>query len=348
MNSTLIKYDNCFDGTINIYPNGTMLLSTYGGYQKTRGRWAYLSDSPFHYAVTNSYSQPTNVNKVFVTPEVRTARDIIRKSYQIVRDPERADAVVIPDEFDIYSQTCRIVVKNEDRNDLYLLDIMKRSQVHQEYLIDIEAHKDIILNWLNGQFCGNRISIYHEDKLEPFSVQFVHKVNEYENILNNTYPSRKYILETALDLSAATTISPETLLIWLKMDDLDLFQKSVSMSDWKKYPHTINFLLEKKGIWYCGYKRDFQLIIDAIRFYDYKYNENYNDVIIEPDDWNMLQKFLMHINRVDVDKGGFVKTEDRIYSNENLKYARKRICIAPLLIDHPMTFRNLKGLASKS
>lgn len=352
MDTTLIKYKDIKECVLTIYANGGMSFDGYRRPSALKGKSAFLADSMFVYYIQAScLHSGAGITKVHVVPEVKTSRDMIRKSYTIVRDPDKADAVVIPEAFDPRIRHYNIIVHDTDTDTLYAVTIYRRNGWHQENNIDLKDYKDSIISYINASFSGHTLKIAHNEDMEQFRVEFIQPADVYDEILKHTYPFRRYINETQLVLQTPNIISPETLVIWSKMTDNNMFEQAICMSDWKDYPHTLCYLLSLKGHSSFSTRRDFRLVMETICYYDYThFSEEYDKGIIQPKDWNMFQRFLMLLKHVDQEKGGFTPQGTCIIRDgtTSIDCVRRRVAIAPLFIDAPMSYKNLLQLAKES
>ena len=243
--------------------------------------------------------------------ECKVNRDVYRNSgYSIVRDPDKANVVVVPDiRADFYSKLhCNIVAKDESTNELYLVTIRKNGYSKGEFTSkDLDAVREYLKD----------VKGLTPDKAQcsDLDIWFIPKCDYLCDIMNSVYPNRVYCQENKIPIKAPTNICPETLLFWENMTDVNLLMRTMCTSDWRNYPiTTMVFLCIKQGMPGTDFStfmtNDFRTLTNAIGWtYWYNLESNLEGRSISPDDYKMLQAYLFAKIGVD-ENGGIVGQKD--------------------------------------
>ena len=285
----------------------------------------------------------TPITSVFISPKCRISRDVVRNDYKIVRSPDKADAYVLPMMKKTFWTKTRVAVYSRSNECFYVYQCNKESGLgYDDKDFDFSSMKHDIINALNACFSGT-IDIYHNDDMSEFSVFCTKKNNDLPEIVNGFYPSRRYIFENTLPVNPPTSIDIQTLEIWRHMDDNNLLAKAISMSNWRDFPFTVCWFIHHFAWRISGiHSSDTEFMLDAIDYYDYddENTETLYNRMISPDDWNLVQKYLLY--RLNLpETGGFRNTgnKTRRLSCQNL--LRERSAVAPMLISVPQPLGEL-------
>lgn len=278
---------------------------------------------------------------LYVSPDCRLNREIIRKSgYSISMRPESADVTLIPSRpassttmyFDVlaYSSAASEVV----------LVTVSRENDYDTFQNKYEAVRDKL------QSLG--YSIY-QDRIMQSQCCFIYpQINTYAEIFRNAHPDRKYLFELNLPVHNVNTISYDLLDIWRKMPCDSIFCSSVCNSDWQKYPVTLCTVFYQKDrlCSLTGRSDNFKLVLGSI---GWKTNAPLSGMlcgrIVDPDDWNFLQGYIMHWLNLPEDGGMLDRNSFPFHNAEQFAemYRRRYIC-APFKIDKPMLYDNILAL----
>lgn len=262
------------------------------------------------YDATVPSCTPVAANLYFAK-ECKTNRDVYRNSgYSIVRDPDRADMVIVPD-VDAKSYTslnCNLVAKNETTNELYLVSISKSGYSSGQFdAADVDAVRAYLTD-VKGFTVDNAQST-------DLKVWFIPKCDQLCDVMNSVYPNRVYCQENKVAIKAPTHICPETLIFWENMTDMNLLVRTICTSDWRDYPITmLVFLSLKQDMPYSQFNgyitNDFRGLTSNIGWtYWYALDSNLSGRSISPKDYEMLQAYLFAKMGLD-EKGGVVSPKD--------------------------------------
>lgn len=271
---------------------------------------------------------------LFFTPGCEVPRDIVRNSgYKITINRDNADFVVIPYkkrnakyEFDIFAM--------KDGN-AYLF-LSKNGEISEKNcnLNDIEAalanegYTDIIFG------CQTSGSQAH----------FISKFDVYKEIIEQQSSNTKYVYENAISLTPAAELSIETLNIWKNISDDNMRSKLLLASDCQKYPLTTMYFCSKYWWAYLRNKPDVKVkrLFECMDYNPDKSLETNMFVrrMINPEDWNLLCRFIMDELKLP-EKGGFISKD---LDGTQEKVLRSTLCVAPLFIKEPMMFETIQAL----
>lgn len=291
--------------------------------------------------------------KLYICPECRTPRDLFRNTgYKIVRDKESADAIVVPDAsvINCMIQFANVAFLDKENLRLYLYTANKDWMPLSDNDVriedgDLDKIKKAYLSNYGKDLSSDKYECFFSEVQKRFPVEFLPIIQEYKEILTGTRPKNyKYLSEGEIYINCPTEITPETLSIWHKTSDYNILANSIAASNWRDYPVTLFMFVSifKPNVSHYGGQK-FKLVLDSI---GYNYYESIDKLllgrIIQPDDWNMFQEFLMTYLGVPED-GGFGKKKGGPENNV-LKYVRSRIAIKPLKINTPTSWENIKEM----
>ena len=351
--STYCTYD-CMRASLNFSPS-TLCQMSY-----TTGKDAYISPDegywhiPSRMLMANAYNRVTTNSlrsSLFISSSCKLPRDLVRNSgYKIVRDKDKADYVVIPAIKSPRTSQYEFNIGFIVNGTLALISI-SRTDGHEKFDdSDIESIKEVIEKRYEKN--GYKVDEFiHNDNLVPFSVQFLQKCEEYEELFYtvaaNSRPAISYVLDTSVQLVGSNTISVETLEIWSRMNERDILEKSIINSDWQKYPCTMAvFMKTEKPGWTVNPGQQFRWLLKQIDYDEFQESNTFSNKIVTPEDWNMLQKWIMYRfglsengGFIPIDKSNHMLSMDFRYHN----LVMSRLCIAPMMISEPESFKNLQA-----
>lgn len=351
--STYCTYD-CMHARLDFSPSSLYPIAY------TTGKDAYISPDeeywhmPSRMLMAHAHCSVTInslKNTLFISSSCKLPRDLVRNSgYKIVRDKDRADYVVIPriksQRASQYEFNIGFIVGGT----LALISI-SRTDGHDKFDdSDIKSIKEAIEK--RYEYNGYKVDEFiHNDNLVPFSVQFLQKCEEYEELFYTVATGSRcatsYVLDANVQLVGSNTISVETLEIWRRMNERDILEKSIINSDWQKYPCTMAvFLKVERPGWCVCPGSQFRWLLKQIDYDEYAESNTFKNKTVAPEDWNMLQKWIMYRTGLS-ENGGFIAL-DKNNCNINLDYRyhgliMSRLCIAPMMISEPETFKNLQA-----
>lgn len=303
-----------------------------------------VTENPSNYAI----------NTVYVSPKSRIPRDLIRKTHKITLSPDKADAVIIPKPKEEVYLTYNFLVKSQASDNLYVCsfrknyvctedeeykldctEIAKLKQAIEQAVLCVDNQAGITKDWLRW--------IYDESGKQR-KVYFIPKIQEYHELLNCVYPGTRYVYDTDFPLQGSNIISIETLDVWSRYsDDRDsraLLEKVILASNWEQYPYTICTFLRcsKRIIATYPQSEQFKYLLRTIMYNDGRFNRFNRPVT--PDDWNLSQRYKMHVLGVSEDNGGFIE-QKHLIDNDIMDYVRYKVAVKPLFINETMTLNNL-------
>ena len=295
-------------------------------------------------------TKTTNIapgSSLYFAGECKTNRDVFRNSgYSIVRDPDKADVTVVPDIRASYyhSLKCNIVAKDEANDELYLVTIDKLGYGNNTFDVeDIEAVRDYLKD----------VKKLTPDKSQStnLTVWFIPKCDELADVMNDKYPSRVYCQENKIPIKAPTKISPETLIFWENIDDMNLLARTMCTSDWRDYPvTTLVFLCIKSSKpetnLNVAMTNDFRNLTRTINWVSwYGLESNLCDVNISPKDYAMLQSYIFAKMKLD-ENGGIVPAKIFNSIPQALRNLLQfRVAIKPMTIPSKMSIEAIEQLA---
>lgn len=322
-------------------------IDVYGFQKKDSNKILYYSKEPrVYYAprgliedAVRANTQPWNLNtiqgsKVFISPNSKISRDLVRKSYTITRKKDDADYIIIPylNNKLFSSRYVDIIIEEISSNTIFLVSINNRT--HRE--LNKNDYERVISNFLSNQNIPVTDSecFYLES---TFNVYFVPNIKEYEDILRGD--NRNYVFDNWLIIDADNKVSVETLDLWNRMgNDISMVESCILNSDAKEYPYTMcRFLNSNMNFKYAFWNEKMKYLLKSMGIYSCNKFDPIR--IISPKDWNMWQKWIMHCLGVD-EKGGF--TQKNI-SDDFRTEVRYKTAVIPTFIDNPMTVHDIKS-----
>lgn len=347
----------------NLY-SGKVIFDNYGGMKAkvysentmdVKGKVAYLAlDTSTQEPWTilngkdNSYHCWPKTDKVlYIAKESRVPRMILRNSdYKITINPNNADYVVIPANYedDVPKREFNIAyIASKDKDVLlyyFTFDYSWSAKVQHD-AASVEKIKKVILDKLNYGDDWNQ-EFYYFDQLPTTYVYFVKRCPEVESILTDNTFNYKVIIDTRLRIDSPIGINIDSLKIWGKMSmtsEREMVAKAIIGSSWKEYPCTIAAFIDHYNLDYYGGEQ--LAYVKKSIGYDY-YRNHYKfraDREVQPNDWNLLQEWLMSLVGLD-EKGGFISYQ---LSDSALLLTRHAKCFKPVYISEPMLFQEIEA-----
>ena len=299
----------------------------------------YIYGDPFNMfdrIVEDCNSDPFPGDTLYINSECKLSRDIIRQTgYKITINKEKADYVVIPYKHDYTSYEFDILANKGD--DVFLFQSDKRS------FRTMCTNKGDIKKQLED---GGYTDVVFFDEVVGSECYFIPKFDVYEDIIANGANGVNYIYEKDLRVKPSIELSVETLNVWKNITDDNLKAKLLATSDCTKYPVTLIYFIHTYwwrylyGISDAHVKR----ILDIIGYDENQSlaNNMFYRRVVQPDDWNLLTKFIL--DKVGVsEEGGFI-TDNNILNLDDLEKTvlRSRLCVAPFYIKEPMDTETIK------
>lgn len=303
--------------------------------------WA-ICDTPDSTETVSSIRKINSVEYpfIYVAPECKTSRDALRNSgFHIVRNREKASVVLLPELKETVTYNFNIcIIENEITVNLFSISDVLLSSIKEDKVQTIED------NIINKLYSGDRqgLVIRHGDKLEKQIVCAITKCEDFKYLWDTSKENTKFGFEKDLKLTPSIEVTPELFAVWDKCNDTHVIACALAQCDWQKYPTTLAYYLwkNKTSIRYAvNSSQDY--ILKQIGFYQL-YNNNTCDNIVEPEDWNMLQKCKLYKLGLP-ENGGLVKCE---MSGGKFQDIPIRVQVKPLYITEPAKFENLIAAAN--
>jgi len=351
-----IHFDRLFSGSVGIDYQGDINIRSWE--EKSRdikGRVAYL---PLDYYSRQSVKEclaaednssavwPKTGKKLWICKESRIPRALLRNSdYKITIDKENADYIVVPeltdDEVSQRVDDLIYIRTNSVGTSLFYLtfnrgyEYQNSKEKTDEILPKIEAA-------LKEKFCifedEDVLELIHHPEYDMTTVYFVKNTPEIEQILTGNMV-KDYIVDTRIRITAPTEMTAEALQIWSKMEDgREMMAKAVIASDWQNHPVTTCVFLNAYNLRYYGGEQ-LRYVQKCVNYAYYERNSTFPaELIVQPEDWNLLQDWLM-LRAGMGPEGGF-----KVQRGEgDTKFIRYAECIKPLHISEPMQFQDIEA-----
>lgn len=275
--------------------------------------------------------------KVFVSPQCYTPRNIIRQKYDIVRNSEKADILVMPNQINISSYdnyyTCKnllVEYTNTVTNDktfcYYIVLPNYDGRMHISRTAG-KDYKDVTVD--NDKFIKKMMSF--EGMIPQYTTFTYREVTdtvryaEQDDVASVFYgnnPDNKVIIcEKYLPMDMPTQFNVETMKSLYYCADKDVFEKAFVASNYMDYPLCAKMIYQKqkrRTLWFSYRAKINRKMLSVID--DMKLDEGYykwSEEKISPEDYNLFIDFLMDI--ANVKEKGFISKQ--MYEEfENLDY----------------------------
>lgn len=357
-NAVFDRATNLFVGSIRVFGNGQFghSINSLVRSKTTKNLWPCFNTVDIKARIKSETFSLLTVQPgktLFVEPKARITRDLLRNSgYKITLDREKADYIVIPDpdEFRTSRYVSNLLVYRPFDNSLYQFCVYDRHRdlIDQNNFSenDCSTLRVWLENFLNtGHSLSEPLQMYMRDDFSIWYMAYIPQIESYREILTEVPQGRRYIFDSEVRFQPNNNISVETLEIWSHITDITLLEKCVIGSDWQDYPLTmLTFLTAEHEVLLSSghYGRNFDMVLDAIHFWESNYPEN---ALVSPQDWNMLQSWIMHKLHLEDDKPGYIdkKAFDNL-SPEYKDFLRVRAAVAPMKVNGEIALQNLKVL----
>lgn len=312
------KYHTSWDQTYN-----TMLFLIGDGEVSPEYRFQSDLDNEKEKIEARLASAGSQKLKVFVSPKCFMPRNIIRQKYDIVRDPDRADILVMQNQvkmytYDTYYTSMRLLVE-------YTNTVTKEKQ-YCYYVVMPDYHARIRMQSTNKNWDDVKIDVDKLVKrtmgLEGFVPTYttvnwkdvsgnIVRYCEQDDVVNRFYSNNSnqiIICEKYLPMDMPTQFNIETMKSLYYCADKDVFEKAFVASNYTDYPLCAKMIYrkQKRSTSWFNYRakinRKMLSVID-----DMKLDEGYykwSQEKISPEDYNLFINFLMDI--ANVKEKGFI------------------------------------------
>lgn len=338
-------YKEVFSGSINLYSDGTANISSsfyaLRGYG-LKGQYAVFNAPDYNPKETIQWRTTrfnTPGSTVFISPKSKLSRDIVRNSgYKITYDASKADVILIPVPYGTFHKFYEHLWAIKD-------DCLYLAQINKAYYSDSTTFTQEQMNAVITVF-ANALGI-DETAVNTLSleeaggnVHFMPKVEEYVDILKDTYRNRTYCFDSKLKLNPSSEMNVETLEVMAHMNNNELLCKAILNSDWQNYPLSINLML---SICHYGFERyadaQTKIVLSEINYFDFD-NNCYNKIKVTPEDWKMSQDWLFYHNGIQEDHCAITKKQ---FNSSKMKdeFVRHRVQVVKTTIPSEMTLNNI-------
>lgn len=288
-------------------------------------------------------NSPCEGDTLYVEPKARIFRDLLRNSgYKITRSPEKADAVIIPepDPSDFCSHDYKLLAYDYENNRLFMCTVNRSPRASEDV-----SEEDIAL-LLKKMRClfGEDLEFFYCSGLKcSFRMTLVPPIESYLDILEDKYPDRIYTSDEYVRFTPTSEINIETLEVWSRITEDDILEKCIAGCDWHKYPYTLHVFLNAEHTY------DLRRVTSKSVNMALEFIHSSTERAIEPEDWNMLQQWVMHKLGLDSCEKAWIDMDK--YQSLDMNYRsvlRTKVAASPVLIDRPDMCNNIKESVQKS
>lgn len=292
---------------------------------------------------------PSVRRKVFVVSECKRPRDLYRKDFDIVRNREDADVIVIPRPLNYVTEKTysdkrlfkHIVLEcvDEDKDDApyticYELKIREDIDESEDDIKDLVARSIDNLKTYFAVKYSYTIKSWSFHKTKYFGL--VKDIQEYAEIYGEKMlPNKRYIYEDDMPLDTPNKLTAENLAVLWRCQDDDVVQKFIVSADWREYPFTsYRFLYAKyEEVKYRAstLKTAIRNVFDTLTHYASESTE-----LVAPEDYALFQDFVLKL--YGVDGKGFLTMDEwsSIQEKQFAKYLPVRVAIKKIKPDAPV------------
>lgn len=306
------------------------------------------------------------VQKVYMSSKCLTPRDLVRRSFTVVRDKSEADCICVPrGVYDVYSKTVSGIITYKDPTTenitLYMVCLnavpvavkdMWVGEIRESLLSDLARKERIdksLLQVLWMAYFDNSKSMA-DACLDTKSLFFLPNVPEYLEILDGTKLNKTYTYEDNLDYSTPAVITPDNLYIWRRINDLSLFQRTIALCDWKRYPVTFAALIAvrvpKYDRYFGRWERSIQIALKTLNIETLLEVIDGNDatpIMTSAEDMNMLQDWIFKELGLEGKTCGFVTSEKLKQIPATFRYFLKRkYAVTKMSFSKPINLQEIK------
>lgn len=350
-----LEYNNLYLGTLKLNEFG-YIIERRALYNKRayRNKIAFWDDekyqvqrSRFDDYIEGACRYPDTCNaKLYVCSEVKTPRDVYRNSgYQIVRDPDKADYIVLPfiDPDAEYLYVDFMTISENKDLTVYTLSVRHDNRIDND-------EQDFWMQKLTDYFSNRNVTFGWNCIRKNCFVHFLPKCEHYVDIIEKKHPERKYVMDSTIPLNPTVTISPETLMLWEHYTDNNMLTKSIIASDWRKYPLTLVCFLDHcfPSLDEDSYGEGFKTVAKTIGYNSaYTLSMMMRDRFILPEDAAMLQSWLMAELGLS-EQGGWIEPA-KLKSLGSLRdFVKKMTYVSPIKITTPVSLCNFFSMTGEN
>lgn len=276
--------------------------------------------------------------KVFVDPSCHIRRDLVRRNFKITRDKDSADYILFPDTPpDPKYGTSQVVVYGPDET---FVSVEIKSPIINDEMWNM------LLMTLTANYGSG--SLLYTNRNSPFTYWFLPYYEIYIDILTekDCDKRRKYLNEYKIPYGEVK-LTPEALMMWRNIKNSSMLASEIKQTDWRNYPFTLSCFLiieaDKYNVMHHTMNEiRYSLPVNFTDAYNRRGNYSFADFdnkYIAPEDWNLMQEYLLM--RLGVSKdGGFVSIPPD-FPYEYRQLLRQRLAVAPLYLKEGAVGHNL-------
>ena len=344
-----VTIDNFHGVRINLYGERTLDIKGKVMYlpldNKTRTPQEMVRDKN-----RSSRVVPKTGQTLYICKESHIPRKLLRNSdYKITINRDNADSVVVPtpSDEDVATRKYNILYIVTGATTSVYYFVLNYNFGHTDDEADpddVQKIKDAIKKRIYVAE-NESADFFCYDNLNVSTMYFLKKCQEIEDILTGAIYDEetkrdryKIAIDTQIRLEPTNEIDMEMLQIWEKMDDLNMLCKLIIGSNWQKYPCTISAFLGDSSVKYYGGEQ-MRYIKESLDFSYYnEYGRFRPNREVQPEDWNLLQNWLMV--KAGVGENGGFKRKERSSPMNLVHYAE---VYKPCKITEPTLFQEIEA-----
>ena len=261
--------------------------------------------------------------KLYFSPKSTMPRDYVRNTHKIVRDPDKAEYIVVPDLtermdsfgyqilFSCSNGITKYVVKttftyetakkNVINNKEVTLDEVIQAVINRinhgylkpEYFIKLSEYE--LLDTIDLSLLYD----FRTCELVRHSAWIVPNLPEYEDILKHS-STTLYVRDYLVNYSNPTELTAEMLYVMRKNTDREIVLRSIATTNWREYPFTTAVFLfsyyKDYEIYNSGVPSGARFMVTCLEVSKYnnwrRFSKNLNVELVSPEDLAMLQDWL--------------------------------------------------------
>lgn len=282
--------------------------------------------------------------KLFVSPECKIPRDIIRKTYDITYSIDNADAVaahIDENKIQTYDEEYIKAITEEDGKDLVRYFSLSLQLVRNGYSYRYKDGDELEYRSAAQRLVEQRIQNMYECKsfcnTQHITLTTMPSDEAMELLINNNCRSggKAIIADIHLKLEYPVEMTVDTLFALLSCRDYTIANKTLGAMDCERYPFTYNFVSKKVTSQVAKTRRtsDMMMLTEILLR---------NGRAITPEDFNLYQE--LQFKLLGVNEQGLMYVDHFNKCCIDDTYIAKKIAVKKVKIDKPMTVDELRKL----
>jgi hypothetical protein len=228
-------------------------------FTKWRDDCKYVSPMSDLVAHCNRYSAITEGSQIWLSPQCKIPRDLVRTSYSIKRSPSQVTYNILPDKTDQFEEVrYEMLVKYTTvSEETHIIAITSSYYVSKQALLSkfnitqqalayscvgmVETNLSNIKSYVILDSMDIDVDTYDYVNGKPFTrmAWLVPKVEEYYALLTMEASPFDYVFETNLSFKGSQTLDAEILYMLYHNQDSEVVTSALSMSNWTEVPFTV-------------------------------------------------------------------------------------------------------------